>query len=67
MDLHYSIWFAAFASLFGLATVIARLMKWSWAFGRLPDGRFWEPRHVVRYTISPFVMAGVAYTAWFAA
>lgn len=57
------LWFGLFALFIGAASLVARAMRWSWAFRHVPAGRFWAPGHVWRYTLTPFLVAGGALFA----
>ncbi len=57
------LWFGLFALFIGAASLLARCLRWSWAFRQLPAGRYWAPRHVWRYTVPPFLVAGAAVYA----
>ena len=65
MDLRFTIWFASIAAAVGTLSLLARVFRWKWVFNKVRDDRFWRPGHVWRYTISPFIIAGIGIVIWF--
>ena len=60
MQFKLTLWFGLFALTIGVLTLLGRVFRWKWLFTKVENRAYWEPWHVVRYTIMPFGFAVAA-------
>ena len=63
MSLKFTWWFGIFAFCIGVMTLLGRIFKFKRLFNRIDNDDYWEPFHVFRYTVMPFLIS--AFAAFF--
>lgn len=66
MQFKLTFWFAVFAALIFVGTLLGRVFKWEWLFSKIDKDHYWEPSHVLRYTLVPFGIAVLGFYHHFA-